>query len=164
MFYWTWSRCSCLRTGSDLGARRGIKLSIGVTPSPSHSTVLDICYFRGLVCGVGILFYRFWRVYKWWKLASWKKMVICSACQFSWCKCSHLGRTLQSREVCMDAFSVSQLCPTLCNPMDCSPPGSSVHGIFPGKWENGWVAISFSSVHACIVAVQYTLIFHFFIS
>ena len=23
---------------------------------------------------------------------------------------------------------VSQLCPTLCNPMDCSPPGSSVHG------------------------------------
>ena len=25
---------------------------------------------------------------------------------------------------------VPQLCPTLCNPMDCSPPGSSVHGIF----------------------------------
>ena len=22
-----------------------------------------------------------------------------------------------------------QSCPTLCNPMDCSPPGSSVHGI-----------------------------------
>ena len=26
-----------------------------------------------------------------------------------------------------------QSCPTLCDPMDCSPPGSSVHGIFPGK-------------------------------
>ena len=26
-----------------------------------------------------------------------------------------------------------QLCPTLCNPMDCSPPGSSVHGDSPGK-------------------------------
>ena len=25
---------------------------------------------------------------------------------------------------------VAQLCPTLCNPMDCSLPGSSVHGIF----------------------------------
>ena len=25
--------------------------------------------------------------------------------------------------------SVTQSCPTLCNPMDCSPPGSSVHGI-----------------------------------
>ena len=24
---------------------------------------------------------------------------------------------------------VTQLCPTLCNPMDCSPPGSSVHDI-----------------------------------
>ena len=24
---------------------------------------------------------------------------------------------------------VPQLCPTLCDPMDCSPPGSSVHGI-----------------------------------
>ena len=27
---------------------------------------------------------------------------------------------------------VDQLYLTLCNPMDCSPPGSSVHGIFPG--------------------------------
>ena len=26
-----------------------------------------------------------------------------------------------------------QSCPTLCDPMDCSPPGSSIHGIFPGK-------------------------------
>ena len=28
---------------------------------------------------------------------------------------------------------VAQLCPTLRNPMDCSPLGSSIHGIFPGK-------------------------------
>ena len=28
---------------------------------------------------------------------------------------------------------VSQSCPTLCDPMDCSLPGSSIHGIFPGK-------------------------------
>ena len=27
----------------------------------------------------------------------------------------------------------AQLCLTLCNPMDCSPPGSSVHGDSPGK-------------------------------
>ena len=31
-------------------------------------------------------------------------------------------------------------CPTLCDPVDCSPPGSSVHGIFQLEW----VAISFS--------------------
>ena len=28
---------------------------------------------------------------------------------------------------------VTQLCPTLCGPMDCSPPGSSAHGIFQAK-------------------------------
>ena len=38
---------------------------------------------------------------------------------------------------------VAQLCPTLCDPMDCSPPGSSVHGIFQARVLE-WVAISFS--------------------
>ena len=28
---------------------------------------------------------------------------------------------------------VAQLCPILCDPMDCSLSGSSAHGIFPGK-------------------------------
>ena len=28
---------------------------------------------------------------------------------------------------------VAQSCPTLCDPMDCSPPGFSVHRIFVGK-------------------------------
>ena len=28
---------------------------------------------------------------------------------------------------------VAQICLTLCNPVDCSPPGSSVHGASPGK-------------------------------
>ena len=38
---------------------------------------------------------------------------------------------------------VAQSCPTLCDPMDCSPPGSSVHGILQtGILE--WAAISFS--------------------
>ena len=36
----------------------------------------------------------------------------------------------------------AQSCPTLCNPMDCSPPGSSVHGIFQTRILE-WVAISF---------------------
>ena len=38
---------------------------------------------------------------------------------------------------------VAQLCPTLCNPMDCSLPGSSVHGIFEARVLE-WGAISFS--------------------
>ena len=28
---------------------------------------------------------------------------------------------------------VAQTCLTLCNPMDCSPPGSSIHGIFQAR-------------------------------
>ena len=39
---------------------------------------------------------------------------------------------------------VGQLCPTLCNPMDCSPPGFSVRGILLARILE-WVAISFSS-------------------
>ena len=38
---------------------------------------------------------------------------------------------------------VTQSCPTLCNPMDCSLPGPSVHGTFQARVLE-WVAISFS--------------------
>ena len=37
---------------------------------------------------------------------------------------------------------VAQSCPTLCEPMDCSLPGSSVHGTFQARILE-WVAISF---------------------
>ena len=39
---------------------------------------------------------------------------------------------------------VAQSCPTLHDPMDCSPPGSSVHGIFQARVLE-WSAIAFSS-------------------
>ena len=38
--------------------------------------------------------------------------------------------------------SVTQSCPTLCDPMDYSPPGSSVHRIFQARIQE-WVVISF---------------------
>ena len=37
-----------------------------------------------------------------------------------------------------------QLCPTLCNPMDCTLPGSSAYGIFQARVLE-WGAIAFSS-------------------
>ena len=43
----------------------------------------------------------------------------------------------------MNECEVAQSCPTLCNPMDCSLPGSSVHGIFQAIVLE-WIAISFS--------------------
>ena len=39
--------------------------------------------------------------------------------------------------------SLAKSCLTLCKPMDCSPPGSSVHGIFQARILE-WVVISFS--------------------
>ena len=38
---------------------------------------------------------------------------------------------------------VAQSCPTLCDPVDCRPPGSSVHGILQARILE-WIAISFS--------------------
>ena len=45
--------------------------------------------------------------------------------------------------VCVCVCSVAQSCPTLCDPMDYSPPGSSVHGTSKARIL-AWVAISFS--------------------
>ena len=38
---------------------------------------------------------------------------------------------------------VAPSCPTLCDPMDCTPPGSSVHGILQARILE-WVTIPFS--------------------
>ena len=40
---------------------------------------------------------------------------------------------------------VAQSCPTLSDPMDCSPPGSSVHGILQARVLE-WAAIAFSDI------------------
>ena len=45
--------------------------------------------------------------------------------------------------MCISICSVSQSCLTLWDPMDCNPPGSSVHGILQARILE-WVAISFS--------------------
>jgi len=41
---------------------------------------------------------------------------------------------------------VAQSCPTLSDPMDCSPPGSSVHGILQARVLE-WGAIAFSNLN-----------------
>ena len=45
--------------------------------------------------------------------------------------------------VCALCAKLLQLCPTLCNPMGCSQPGSSVHGILQTRMLE-WVAMPFS--------------------
>ena len=64
-----------------------------------------------------------------------------------WCVCVELGAHAKSLQSCL----------TLCNPMDCSPPGSSVHGILQARilewvampssrgssWPRDWICISY---------------------
>ena len=58
---------------------------------------------------------------------------------------SYLGKVLISMALILFTIGVlvSQSCPTLCNPMNHSPPGSSVHGILQARILE-WVAISLS--------------------
>ena len=53
------------------------------------------------------------------------------------------GQVQQVKVVCLCLCLVAHLWPTLCNPLDCSLPGSSVHGIFQARILE-WVAIFFS--------------------
>ena len=53
-----------------------------------------------------------------------------------------LGRSPGEGKVKSES-EVAQLCPTLSDPMDCSPPGSSIHGIFQARVLE-WGAIAFS--------------------
>ena len=56
------------------------------------------------------------------------------------CKYRVLAKAPMCIYVCV---LVTSSCLTLCNPIDCSPPGSSVHGILQARILE-WVAISFS--------------------
>ena len=55
-----------------------------------------------------------------------------------------LSQSIRDFSAAAAAAKSLQLCPTLCNPMDCSLPGSSVHGIFQARILE-WGAIAFSA-------------------
>ena len=70
---------------------------------------------------------------------------LCSCCCFapSFIKCtSTLSRMSLFCSSCVLCL-VIQLCPTLCDPMDCNPPRSCVHGILQARVLE-WVAVPFS--------------------
>ena len=49
---------------------------------------------------------------------------------------------------------VAQSCPTLCDPMDCSLPGSSVHGIWQARVLE-WGAIAFSDFQVYYIIIYF---------
>ena len=66
------------------------------------------------------------------------------------------GVSCHSLLQCMKVKSeseVAQLCPTLCDPVDCSLPGSSVHGIFQARVLE-WGAIAFSFMELTLIKYQ----------
>ena len=49
------------------------------------------------------------------------------------------------KSITVSACSVAKSCPTLCDLMNCSPPGPSVHGILQARTLE-WVAITYSRI------------------
>ena len=66
-------------------------------------------------------------------------------CTISVAKPLVIGLTSGNLAAAAAATKSLQLCPTLCDPMDCSLPGSSVHGIFQARVLE-WGAIAFSNL------------------
>ena len=50
---------------------------------------------------------------------------------------------LQNLHIILCESEITKSCPTLCNPMDCSLPVSTIYGIFQARTPD-WVAVSFS--------------------
>ena len=59
--------------------------------------------------------------------------------------CSHICVYIYTHTHTHIYTKLSQLCPTLCDPINCSPSGSFVRGIFQAR-KLEWVTISFSRV------------------
>ena len=58
---------------------------------------------------------------------------VCFLCTYYLCEKHYKSITVHT-------YMNAQSCPTLCNPMDCGPPGSSVHGILQARIME-WVAM-----------------------
>ena len=56
-----------------------------------------------------------------------------SAVRIRWPKYWSFSFNISPSNECCVLCLVAQSCQTPCNPMDCSPPGSSIHGDSPGK-------------------------------
>ena len=74
-------------------------------------------------------------------------------------------RALKAESVLCVRAKLLKSCPTRCDPMDCSPPGSSVHGILQARIME-WVAVPASSstqgLNLCLSPAMAGRFFFFF--
>ena len=127
------------RVGERGGRRRGLPAALGLTAAAGaavNSTNLFLGNFPRK-CDQS----EFWKPYVQMEWLCEKSMNLglswWSSCQDFAFQCRGCGFNPWWCEV-------AQSCPTLCGRMDCSSPGSSVHGIFQARVLE-WVAISFSN-------------------
>ena len=76
-----------------------------------------------------------------WSLSHWTAREVLA---FAFLRILFLRWNMKNSKLCVLRAKSLQLCPTLCDPMDCSPPGSSVHGISQARML-ACVAISYST-------------------
>ena len=70
-------------------------------------------------------------------------MCVSSHESYPTCVWNQVDSPMKAISIVYALLLVAQSCLTLCDPMDCSPPGSSVHGILQARILE-WVAIPFS--------------------
>ena len=107
-----------------------------VAYSPPGSSVHGILHTRMLE----------WVVISYSKGSSWPRDQIhisCFSCIGRWILYHWATREVPSYAWKESESEVTHSYPTLCDPMDCSLPGSSIHGIFQARVLE-WVAIAFS--------------------
>ena len=75
-------------------------------------------------------------------------VILVIVCLFGGFPDSSVGKESASNAAAAAAAKSLQSCPTLCDPMDCSLPGFSIHGILQARTLE-WVAISFSNTGDC---------------
>ena len=92
-----------------------------------------------LLASISVLKNPFWPIGKFWEIIIWEILV----------------GDGQGGLVCCDSATAKSLqsCPTLCDPIDGSPPGSPVPGILQARTLE-WVAISFSNARKWKVKVK----------
>ena len=115
-------------------------------PPPSHtcSDYLTICIHQTYQydCLSFVLLNDYTRIALWWSCISYAVYFVWNSVLY-WSECTKCLIIIGLHLSLLVCVLVTQWCLTLCDPMDCSPPGSSVHGILQARVLE-WVAISFS--------------------
>ena len=102
-----------------------------------YSFLKPVCFLRItdilIICGWVILTCKqFKESNKYIELMTYMKDLICRPLEW-WHDSLHNENQVNFADIVCIYTKSLQSCPTLCNPMDCSPPGFSVHGIFPAR-------------------------------